>query len=296
MTILVSLSPPDLSPERVDANVGTDDDWQADDATPITGMLIELTAVDSAYLLDTSRDLASMLCGRNAVALATLWRWPCVAILVLGAAAPVILSFVLHWANGGVGQFAPAYYWPMWLDMWVSVGWSFAVLVLLLWYATLQRELAWMSLKQVSTMWIIAMTGLFIAGFTSLMGFGIHKNTWATVPTYMGCALFFPLVAMADALPVALRLPLLKFCGPFAFGAAALIALVLRLPTAQETPGRIVWTVMGIETFTNLQAVTSSCTVIAVLLAKGVLRVWLHPHRLAFIQANIAVRQRQSAQ
>jgi hypothetical protein len=41
----------------------------------------------------------------------------------------------------------------------------------------------------------------------------------------------------------------------------AAIALVLRLPTAEDTPGQIVWTVMGTDMVTNLQALTYSATV-----------------------------------
>jgi hypothetical protein len=72
--------------------------------------------------------------------------------------------------------------------------------VLLLWSASLQREIAWMALRQFSTMWIVAMTGVFVAGVISLQDFGVHRSTWVVLPVYIGCALVFPLVAMADAL------------------------------------------------------------------------------------------------
>ena len=64
------------------------------------------------------------------------------------------------------------------------------------------------------------------------------------LPLHVGIPLLFPLVAMADALPPKLRLSVLRFLGP----------LVLRLPSAEDTPGKLVWTVMGTDTVTNLQA------------------------------------------
>jgi hypothetical protein len=120
----------------------------------------------------------------------------------------------------------------------------------------MQREIAWMALKQVSTLWVIAMTGVFVAALVSQHEFGLHRSTWVNLPAYVGGALFFPLVAMADALPPQLRLPVLRFLGPLALGAASAISLVLRLPTAEGTPGELIWTVMGTDTVTNLQALT----------------------------------------
>ena len=144
-----------------------------------------------------------------------------------------------------------------------------------------------MALKQVSTMWIIAMTGVWVAAFVSLWELGVHRSTWVVLPVYIGCALFFPLIAMADALPPKLRLRVLRFAGPFTFGAAAAVALVLRLPTAEDTPGELVWTVMGTDTVTNLQALTYSATVMTVLIAKGVFRAWVFPDQLAFVQTSV---------
>ena len=161
----------------------------------------------------------------------------------------------------------------------------------MLWFASMQREVAWMALKQASTVWIIAMTGVFVASLVSLHEFGVHRSTWVDLPAYVGCALFFPLVAMADALPPKLRLPVLRFLGPFAFGAAAAIALVLRLPTAEGTPGKLVWTVMGTDTVTNLEALTYSATVLTVLLAEGVVKSWVFPSSLAFIQTSLDVAE-----
>jgi hypothetical protein len=165
----------------------------------------------------------------------------------------------------------------MCVGRWLLVG------VQPLWCASMQREIPWMALKQVSTLWIIAMTGVFVSAVVSLYDFGVHRSTWVNLPQYIGCALFFPMIAMADALPPKLRLRVLRFLGPLAFGCAAMIALVLRLPTAEDTPSELIWTVMGTETVTNLQALTYSCTVLTLLLAKGVVKSWVFPNRLAFI-------------
>jgi hypothetical protein len=71
----------------------------------------------------------------------------------------------------------------------------------------------------------------------------------------------------------------------------AAIVLVLRLPAAEGTPGKLVWTVMGTDTVTNLQALTYSGTVMMVLLIKGVFRAWVFPDRLAFIQTSLCVAE-----
>jgi hypothetical protein len=179
----------------------------------------------------------------------------------------------------------------VWLEVWNCVGWWLIVCVLLLGFASMQREIAWMALKQASTLWVIAMTGVFVAGNVSQQEFGLHRSTWVSLPVYVGQALFFPLVAMADALPPKLRLRFLRFLGPFALGAAATVALALRLPTAEDTPGELVWTVMGTDTVTNLQALTYSSSALTVLLAEGVLSSWVSPNRLAFIQASWKVAE-----
>jgi hypothetical protein len=219
-------------------------------------------------------------------------RWVCIMICILGAAVPILVIFVVHWASGGLGQFALAYEWPLWLEVWMCVGWWLAICVAMLWFASMNREIAWMVLKQVSTLWIIMMTGVFVAALVSLWEFGVHRSTWVVLPMYVGCALFFPMIAMADALPPKLRLPVLRFLGPFAFGAAGAVALVLRLPTAEDTPGELVWTEMGADTVTNLQVLTYSSTVLTFLLAKGVVKSWVFPDRLAFVQTSLVVAER----
>ena len=256
-----------------------------------SAMAIALRAKHGTRTFDVQRDLASLVCCRSAAALAIRLRWPCIAIAALGATVPALLILSVHWANGGLGQFAFAYAWPLWLEVWLCVGWWLSVGVLFLWYASMQREIAWMALKQVSTMWIIAMTGVWVAAFVSLWELGVRRSTWVVLPVYIGCALFFPLIAMADALPPKLRLHALRFLGPFALGCVAANALLLRLPTAEDTPGKLVWTVMGTDTVTNLQAITYSATVVTVLLAKGILRAWVFPDQLAFVQASLCVTE-----
>jgi hypothetical protein len=240
---------------------------------------------------DVQRDVASLMCCRSAAALAIRLRWPSIVIPALSVGVSTLVIFALHWANGGWGQFAFAYAFPFWLEVWHCAGWWLTLGVLLLWYASLQRELAWMALKQFSTMWVIAMTGVLVAGWVSLYEFGVHKSTWVSLPVYLAVALIFPLIALADALPPKLRLLGLRFLGPFGLGSMAAVSLGLRLPTAEDTPGKLVWTVMGTDTVTNMQALTYSATVMTVLLAKGVFRAWVFPNQLAFVQASLCVAE-----
>ena len=297
---------------HADASVGTDDvEVDAPDGLQVrrsstvrevlavldsgiaSSMVVELAPSDGPCTFDVQNDVARMVCGRSVAALAIRLRWASIVIGMLGAAVPILLIFAVHWASGGLGQFAGAYEWPLWLEVWMCVGWWLTVCGLLLWLASMQREIAWMALKQVSTLWIIAMTGVFVAALVSLYEFGVHRSTWVGLAVYAGCALFFPTVAMADALPPKLRLPVLRFLGPFTLGATATVALVLRLPTAEYTPGELVWTVMGTDTVTNLQALTYSSTVLTLLLAKGVMKSWVFPNRLAaaFIQTSLDVAE-----
>ena len=294
---------------HADASVGTDDDdthnttrrlaarqMSAQQVIEVldrgipSGMLVELRANHRTRTFDVQRDVASLVCRRSAAALAIRLRWPCIVICALGATVPILVLFALHWAHpGGLGQFAPAYAWPLWLEIWVCVGYWLSAGVLLLWYASLQCEIALLALRQFSTMWIMAMTGVFVAAWVSLWEFGVHKSTWVLLPVYIDFALFFPLMALADALPIKLRLHFVRFFGPFVLICAAAVAVVLRLPTAEDTPGQILWTVMGTDAVTNLEALTSSATVMTALLAEGVLRAWVLPHQLAFVVTSFCV-------
>ncbi len=153
----------------VDASVGTDD-GDADNAgtvrqdsvgPAIPCWAIELTPALGTRMFDVQNDFSRMVCGRSAAALVMRLRWPFVTVAIFGAAVPVILIFGMHWASGGLGQFALAYERPLWLEVWTCVGMWLCVCVMLLAYSSMQREIAWMALKQVSTLWIIAMTGSF---------------------------------------------------------------------------------------------------------------------------------------
>jgi hypothetical protein len=188
-----------------------------------------------------------------------------------------------------VGQFALAYEWPLWLEVWWCAGWWLYVCITLFTYTSLQRDLAWMALKQPSTLWVIAMTGVLIAGLVSLEEFGVRRGTWSMLPSYIGVGLTFPLFALADALPGGLRLRFLRFATPAGLAATAIIAVVLRLPAAEGTPGELVWTVMGKDTVTNLHALTYSSTVLAVLFAEGAVHAWAFPNELAFIRSGVRI-------
>jgi len=174
---------------------------------------IELKVEHDGRSLQISQDLASLVFGRAAAPLVVRLRWVLAVIASLGAPTPTIVTFAVHWASGGVGQFAIAYEWPLWLEVWWCVGWWVTLVVVVLLYGSLQRELAWIAFKQPSTLWIIAMCGLWGAGFVSLHDFGIQRSTWVTVPLHVTPMLFFPLVAMADAMPPAVRLSAIPRAG-----------------------------------------------------------------------------------
>ena len=135
------------------------------------------------------------------------------------------------------------------------------------------------------------MSGVWTAALASIYEFGVQRSTWVGLPVYITLLVFFPLVAMADALPPKLRLTFLRFGALFGLAGTAIVTLGLRLPTAEGTPGELLWTGMGIDTVTNLQALTYSSTVMVVLLSKGVLRAWVYPDRLAFIQTSLYIAE-----
>ncbi len=99
-----------------------------------SAMAVELRANHGTRTFDVERDAASLVCCGSAAALAVRLSWPCIAAAALGAAVPVIVIFGVHWATGGLGQFALAYVWPFWLEVWMCVGVWLFVCVLSLWY------------------------------------------------------------------------------------------------------------------------------------------------------------------
>ena len=109
-------------------------------------MMVELAPCHGSRTLDAQDDVARMVCGRSATALATRLRWMCIMSRILGATVPVLMIFAVHWASGGLGQFALAYEWPVWLEVWNCVGWRLCVRVLLLGFASMQRDIARMAL------------------------------------------------------------------------------------------------------------------------------------------------------
>jgi hypothetical protein len=123
------------------------------DSGIVSSVKVELAPCHGPRTLDVQVDVARMVCGRPATALAIRLRWVFIVIGIL------LVIFAVHWASGGLGQFALAYEWPLWLEVWSCVGWWLSVCAFLLWFASMQREIAWMALKQASTLWVIATTG-----------------------------------------------------------------------------------------------------------------------------------------
>ncbi len=93
------------------------------DSGTASSMMVELAPCDGPRTLDVQNDLARMVCGRSAAALAIRLRWGFIVIGTVGALAvvPNLLIFAVHWASGGLGQFALAYEWPLWLEVWNCV-------------------------------------------------------------------------------------------------------------------------------------------------------------------------------
>jgi hypothetical protein len=130
-----------------------------------------------------------------------------------------------------------------------------------------------------------------VACEVSLLSFGCGKPLYFTLPVYVGHALFFPLIAMADALPRSLRLVVLRFFGPAAVAVLGGIAIWLQLPAAAHAPGVRTLTVLGVETISNLNCLSKAATILLILVAKGVLRGWLYPENLSFLRAPIMTRK-----
>jgi hypothetical protein len=259
-----------------------------DDALPTWAA--RTVPVDGVRTFDVARDVASLVFGVSVADLAVRFRWPCIFVSIVGGVTPITLVFWVHWVRGGWGEYALAYPRPYWNDLWQAAGLWATVPVLLLWFGSLQRDVAWLALKQPSTWWVTLMTAMFTAGDASHLTFALQRELWIDLPVFICCMLIFPLVAMADALPPGLRLPMLRFAGTGLMGLMAVMAVLPRLPSAADAPGCVLWAVMGVDTITNIQAIAYSSTVLVVLLAEGSARAWVWPNQLAFIREPIELR------
>jgi hypothetical protein len=67
-------------------------------ATLDSGMMVELAPCHGSRTLDVQNDVARMVCGRSAAALATRLRWVSITSRILGATVPVLMIFAVHWA------------------------------------------------------------------------------------------------------------------------------------------------------------------------------------------------------
>ena len=272
-------------------------DWEArspvgsaldDDALPTWAA--EIVPVDGVRTFDVARDVASLVFGVSVADLAVRFRWPCIALAIVGGVAPIMVVFWAHWARGGWGEYALAYPRPYWNDLWQAAGVWATVPVLLLWFGSLQKDVAWLALKQPSTWWVTLMAAVFTAGDASHLTFALQRELWIDLPVYICCMLIFPLVAMADALPPGLRLPMLRFAGTGLMGLMAVMAVLPRLPSAADAPGCVLWAVLGVDMITNIQASAYSSTVLVALLAEGSAHAWMWPNQLAFIREPIELR------
>jgi hypothetical protein len=176
------------------------------------------------------------------------------------------------------------------------VGLWVAVVIALFHYAPLlQRDIAsaWMVLRTPATLWIFAMTGLFVASLVSIMTYELDRVIALPVdiPVYIFCSLFFPLVAMADALPPRLRISFHRIGGVGTMLILTTIGVVLRLPAALYTPGDSKWAVLGVETVSSLYVLQYSTAVLGLLIARGVLYTLIWPSRLAYPRLSLEIRE-----
>ena len=81
------------------------------------------------------------------------------------------------------------------------------------------------------------MTCVFVAGDAHNLTIALQRELWIDLPVYIALLLFFPLVAMADALPPGLRVYVMRYLVSGVMSLLALLALALRLPAAAGTPG-----------------------------------------------------------
>ena len=245
-------------------------------------------------MLDPSRNIASLLSGVPVGGLVARLRWPCIILLIFSVCPPCILIFALHWATpGGLGEFALAYPIPLWVEVWNATGYWCALLVVLLWYASLQRDVVWMACQEPAMWYIFFMSAVFSASLASLEETGVHRSTWVFLPTYLAIPPFFTLIVLSDALPFSLRLITLRFGVLFVFSLVAIVAVVVRLPTAASTPGLLLWGVFGFEPVTNLEAMAISTGVLAALLAQGAVSAWLWPGEMAFVSNYVTIVERR---
>jgi hypothetical protein len=85
------------------------------------------------------------------------------------------------------------------------------------------------------------MTCVLVAGDAHNLTVALQRELWIDL------LLFFPLVAMADALPPGLRVYVLRYLVSGAMSLLAFLALALRLPMAADTPGCVQRGVMGFD-------------------------------------------------
>ena len=110
------------------------------------------------------------------------------------------------------------------------------------------------------------------------------------IPNYTVYFLFFSLISLSDALPNILRLVVIRYVGGFACISLFLESVLMRLPGAEKLDGLVVWTVSGVETFSNLDMMLKSIGVILILLLEGVWSAWRNPSCLSFAQGTLLRR------
>ena len=251
---------------------------------------VSMTLVTSAVketVFHLEHDLASALCGHTASRLvATRWfRLTFTATVCFGALLPEALQVVL--ADCEFGQLPWLYPVPFWLDLWRCLGYWAASPFYFPLFGAMQRELLLKSLSQMSSVWIIVVTCGYISALVSLFTVGLGRSIWLDLPRYAVLLVFFPFMALSDALPEVVRRDVIRYAGAAACVIMATIVTFLNLPWAADAPGIQMWAVMGVESVTNLNMSPKCASILTLLLLRGVVSAWVWPNRLAFIKGPL---------
>jgi hypothetical protein len=136
-------------------------------------LAIKLSPARCRFPIDLSQDLVSVVCGRSLVEITAPRRLRGIPMLVFffGAFVPTVVLHVMTWMNEP-GKFAFTAERPLWLDIWLCVGYSAVFGFMLLYMWSLQRTLFLLALAESSTQWCIIMSAVAIGGNVSALSFG----------------------------------------------------------------------------------------------------------------------------
>ena len=244
----------------------------------------------TTHTLDVEEDLACLVIGRTLVPIvdSRAFRLVFFPVMLLTWSSECLQILL---ADCDLGQFSWAYPVPLWMDVYRTLAYVCWMPSLVFLYGAMQRRIISRALRQTSTIWIIITTAAFVISHVSYLTFGpLRRSLWLDLPRYMAWTLWFPAVALSDALPGTLRIHVLRWAGVLILTITASICLFLRLPST-PLPGLQLCTVMGVEEVTHYDVELKSSTILTLLLARGVLKAWVKPRQLAFIGGALVARE-----